>query len=194
MTRPQCGYPLADGLSTCGQCGHAVAAPSGSAPTYDDGPSYGSGSYGAPSYGPGSYGAPSYGSASPEQLPVNPAPASNPGARDFSVAPMIQNPALVPGTQLPPGATPYQPGPPAYVLPRGKDKSIALIFALFLGFWTWVYTYRLDATKFWIAFVLVLVSIPLDFVVIGFFIDFGVWVWAVIAVCVRPDQTYRAIP
>ena len=86
------------------------------------------------------------------------------------------------------------PGQPTYVLPRGKDKSIALIFALFLGFWTWVYTYRLDAAKFWIALVLVLISIPLDFVVVGFFIEFGVWLWAVIAVCARPDQTYRAIP
>lgn len=35
----------------------------------------------------------------------------------------------------------------------GKSKSVALILAIFLGPWTWVYTYARDKTKFWLSFV-----------------------------------------
>lgn len=33
---------------------------------------------------------------------------------------------------------------------RGKEKVISVLLAVFLGFWTWLYTYRRDHRKFWV--------------------------------------------
>ena len=33
-----------------------------------------------------------------------------------------------------------------------KFKSTAIVLAVFLGFWTWCYTYQKDNVKFWIGF------------------------------------------
>jgi hypothetical protein len=36
--------------------------------------------------------------------------------------------------------------------PKGaKDKTVAILLAIFLGFWTWLYTYEKDKNKFWIS-------------------------------------------
>ncbi len=69
---------------------------------------------------------------------------------------------------------------------RAKDKTIALLLAIFLGFWTWVYTYDLDSGKFWINFILSLVSCGLW--------GFVAWIWAIIDVVSRPDSFYTNFP
>jgi Double zinc ribbon len=33
--------------------------------------------------------------------------------------------------------------------PRPKAKTVAVLLAVFLGYWTWVYTYRKNTWKFW---------------------------------------------
>jgi hypothetical protein len=33
---------------------------------------------------------------------------------------------------------------------KGNSKLAAILLAVFLGFWTWVYTYKKDSMKFWI--------------------------------------------
>jgi hypothetical protein len=32
----------------------------------------------------------------------------------------------------------------------GKSKTTAVVLAVFLGFWSWLYTYRVNKTKFWL--------------------------------------------
>jgi predicted RNA-binding Zn-ribbon protein involved in translation (DUF1610 family) len=33
---------------------------------------------------------------------------------------------------------------------RGKSKTTAVVLAVFLGIWSWLYTYRVNKTKFWL--------------------------------------------
>ncbi|MCL5772706.1 MAG: zinc ribbon domain-containing protein [Actinobacteria bacterium] len=33
---------------------------------------------------------------------------------------------------------------------NAKSKGIAIVFSIFLGFWSWLYTYKKDFKKFWI--------------------------------------------
>lgn len=36
--------------------------------------------------------------------------------------------------------------------PQGKSKTTAVVLAVFLGIWSWLYTYQVNAPKFWITF------------------------------------------
>jgi hypothetical protein len=56
-----------------------------------------------------------------------------------------------------------------------KERSTAVILAVFFGFWAWLYTYKLDSGKFWAgliisAFSWVLLFIPL----------IVVWIWSIV--------------
>jgi hypothetical protein len=55
------------------------------------------------------------------------------------------------GTRL---LRPAVPGLPAKIVDGAKSKSTSVILAVFLGFWSWLYTYRRDNWKFWVAFAL----------------------------------------
>jgi hypothetical protein len=67
-----------------------------------------------------------------------------------------------------------------------KDKSVAVILAIFFGVFAWLYTYKLDAWKFWLNLVLL-------FVTFGIW-GFGAWLWAVIDVSVKPQEYYTQFP
>jgi len=43
--------------------------------------------------------------------------------------------------------------------PNAKDKGIAIVLAIFLGFWSWLYTYKKDFKKFWIFISLIFVIV-----------------------------------
>ena len=66
-----------------------------------------------------------------------------------------------------------------------KDKSVSVILAIFLSFWTWLYTYRIDAWKFWVGIAL---SILLWWTFIA---PFGVWIWAVIDASIKDKNKLR---
>ena len=51
-----------------------------------------------------------------------------------------------------------------------KNKTISILLAVFLTYWTWLYTYKRDAWKFWLG--LILSSLPI--VVATFFMEFYV--------------------
>ncbi len=70
-----------------------------------------------------------------------------------------------------------------------KDKSVAVILAVFLSFWTWLYTYSLNSKKFWIG---ILVSI-FGMIVLGFLAPFGVWIWAIVDSVSRDTKEYKKI-
>jgi hypothetical protein len=71
-----------------------------------------------------------------------------------------------------------------------KSKGIAILLAVFLSFWTWVYTYRINKTKFWVGLGLSFVGGVLTIFLVGFLIIFGVWLWALIDAISTSDQKY----
>ncbi len=113
--------------------------------------------------------------------------------------------------QPPPYNQPYHQGaretqpyhqPPAYPVPHmmpvyveRKDKSAAILLAIFLGGWTWVYTYRRDAWKFWLSLILNLTLLnPLWTWLLLFLPNIGLHIWAIVDVAVRPQQFYDNYP
>lgn len=92
-----------------------------------------------------------------------------------------------------------------------KDKTSAVLLAVFLGFWTWLYTYRDNAAKFWtvlgvqtfyflIWFVVAIAEFNDPFTdgsaaagatVVGWFISLGFWLWAVLDVSTKPRDYYE---
>jgi hypothetical protein len=73
-----------------------------------------------------------------------------------------------------------------------KDKVVAILLAVFLAFFTWLYTYKRDAWKFWLAFALTLtVFNPIWTWIILFMPNFGIWIWAIVDVSVKPRSFYE---
>ena len=77
---------------------------------------------------------------------------------------------------------------------KRKDKSIAVLLAVFLGFWTWAYTYDRDKAKFWVGLGLFAFGVFTLAFGIGALILGGVWLWSIIAVATRPSEFYEYFP
>ena len=99
-----------------------------------------------------------------------------------------------------------------------KSKTTAVLLAVFLSAWTWVYTYRVNAKKFWIAFALWVVGTILIIVgvaqavrrvscdqvtgvctlhggssgvaIFANLIFVGVWLWAIIDTSIKNQSFY----
>jgi len=56
-----------------------------------------------------------------------------------------------------------------------KDKTIAILLAIFLSFWTWAYTWKKDKNKFVIGIILSSFGWLLLFIPI-----IVVWIWAIV--------------
>ncbi|HWC76810.1 MAG TPA: hypothetical protein VG778_05080 [Blastocatellia bacterium] len=133
-------------------------------------------------------------SNAPYQQPQPPyPPPSNPGYFPNQAPP---HPGYYQAPPVPqPGfAQPYQAQPGAYPVyyQAPKDKTVALLLAIFLGGWTWVYTYRKDAWKFWLSLGLNLtVFNPIWTVFILLIPNIGLWIWSIVDVAAKPDEFYR---
>jgi len=57
---------------------------------------------------------------------------------------------------------------------------------VFLGFWTWLYTYKTDAWKFWVNLGLTVVTLGIWGIV--------AWIWAIIDQAVRPAPFFERFP
>lgn len=75
-----------------------------------------------------------------------------------------------------------------------KDKTVALLLAIFLAPWTWLYTYKRDSQKFWIGLVLYFIGIPASIFLIGVPFVLGVWIWAIVDTAQKSDLYYRQFP
>jgi hypothetical protein len=75
-----------------------------------------------------------------------------------------------------------------------RSKGAAVLLAVFLSFWTWIYTYKLDAGKFWGGLVLAVIGAVLSLFLVGFFVILGVWLWAVIDTATKSEQWYQQYP
>lgn len=67
-----------------------------------------------------------------------------------------------------------------------KDKSVAIILAIFVNFWTWLYTYKKDSWKFWLNLILTIFTLGLWSIVS--------WFWALIDTVTKPDEFYEKFP
>ncbi len=79
-----------------------------------------------------------------------------------------------------------------------KSKTTSLLLAIFFSAWTWLYTYREDGAKFWIAMTIsivnwVLVVLTLGiWLIIGVFVWLGLWVWAIADTASKSDDWYAS--
>jgi len=82
----------------------------------------------------------------------------------------------------------------AYGVPAKKDKTVALILAIFVGHFAWLYTYDRDQQKFWIGTGIWLGGWLLIFFLVGIFLWIGLWIWVIVDVVQRNDDWYAAYP
>jgi len=68
---------------------------------------------------------------------------------------------------------------------KGKDKGIAVVLAIFFSQWTWIYTYRYDAWKFWLG---LLANLFLFWTIV---VPVIIWLWAIIDTATKPREFYE---
>ena len=81
------------------------------------------------------------------------------------------------------------------------SKTMAIIFAVFLAYFSWLYTYERDQTKFWIGFGGNFLSSALtngfDMVAVDLFaslIAVGIWIWVIVDVASKDSAWYVNYP
>jgi hypothetical protein len=114
--------------------------------------------------------------------------------------------------------------PAASVNSHKKSKTASILLAIFLGFWTWLYTYKKDGWKFWtgllvslalgIAFIVWLFVAVSDGMDNGYFdfntessvvvflviygsvivVDWGINIWAIIDTAIKKSEWYDRYP
>lgn len=75
-----------------------------------------------------------------------------------------------------------------------RSKGAAILLAVFLSFWTWLYTFKIDAGKFWGGLILATIGAFTAFIFVGFFLMLGVWLWAIIDTATKSEQWYQQYP
>ena len=84
---------------------------------------------------------------------------------------------------------------------ESKNKEVSLLLAIFLSFWTWLYTVEKDWWKFVVGLVVGIggaflvfyleetVSVP--FIVLPA-LNCAVWIWAIVDVAIKKNEWYRS--
>ena len=65
-----------------------------------------------------------------------------------------------------------------------KSKTTAVLLAVFLSYWTWLYTYKKSTWKFWLNLGLSIVTLGVWWIV--------AWIWAIIDTVRRPSKWYES--
>jgi len=76
-----------------------------------------------------------------------------------------------------------------------KNKTTAVLLAVFFTWVTWLYTYKKDGWKLWVgAFVEVIVSILYlnNKFILELFIVIPIWIWAVVDTATKSDDWYKS--
>jgi len=80
----------------------------------------------------------------------------------------------------------------------GKSKTASVLLAVFLAFWTWLYTYKKDGWKFWVGLGISLVNVILVVAtfglwgVVSWIFSLGIWIWAIVDVAVKSSEWYQS--
>ncbi len=78
-----------------------------------------------------------------------------------------------------------------------KNKTVSVLLAVFLTYWTWLYTYKKDTWKFWVGLGISILNTIL-FIgsfgwwgFIGWIFWVGLWIWSVVDVAVKKGEWYE---
>jgi hypothetical protein len=88
---------------------------------------------------------------------------------------------------------------------NSKNQVVSILLAFFLTFWTWLYTYKKDGWKFWLGLglavlalilgIAIAVAVPTEEGALGmliwYIVGFGLWIWALVDVCVKKEAWYK---
>jgi hypothetical protein len=74
-----------------------------------------------------------------------------------------------------------------------KSKTIAVLLAVFLGYWTWLYTSKFDLWKFWIGIGLTILGVITYCISLFFGLIFtlGVYIWTIVDTTTKSDNFYN---
>lgn len=67
-----------------------------------------------------------------------------------------------------------------------KSKTTAIVLSLLVGIFSWLYTYKRDAWKFWTSIGITIVSLGVLGIV--------AWIWVFIDTCVKPKEFFEEYP
>jgi uncharacterized membrane protein len=129
---------------------------------------------------------PSRPEAPPEPAPKPPEPARKPIEKKPKEKRAEKPPKPKP---RPKPSKPAKPVTPAYkpiMSATPKRKSVAVCLAVFLGLWSWLYTYKTNKRKFWLNFILTLCTLG-GWSVVS-------WVWAIVDAAAKPAEYYQGYP
>ena len=65
-----------------------------------------------------------------------------------------------------------------------RSKTTAVLLAVFLSYWTWLYTYKRNAWKFWL-------NLGLNILTVGFW-GLIAWIWAIVDNSTKPNEWYES--
>jgi hypothetical protein len=77
-----------------------------------------------------------------------------------------------------------------------KSKSVSILLAIFLSYWTCLYTYKFDYKNFWLGlisnFITIIAILSGNFMFLFFIsmINLGIWLAAILNVTLRDDKIY----
>jgi amino acid transporter len=86
-----------------------------------------------------------------------------------------------------------------------KSKTTAVVLAVFLSYWTWLYTYSVNAAKFWTAlgagfflFIIQMATYSASYsassftgvTVFAWIVGIGFWIWAIVDNASRPESFF----
>jgi hypothetical protein len=80
---------------------------------------------------------------------------------------------------------------------EGKSKTASVLLAVFLTFWTWLYTVEKDWWKFVVGLVVgiaaavlhVYLNMPIIWLLVP---NYTVWIWAIVDVAIKKNEWYRS--
>jgi hypothetical protein len=91
---------------------------------------------------------------------------------------------------------------------NGKSKAVSILLAVFLSYWTWLYTYKRNWWKFWLGLILsglpsLLAAVFLVFyisnvswlpdnliIAMAYILPFMVWEWAITDSIIKKNEWY----
>jgi len=86
---------------------------------------------------------------------------------------------------------------------KKKSKKIAVVLAIIFSIFSWIYTYKKNYKKFWISLSLTIFFIALGLILFiyynvelnfPYFINLGLWIWAIVDNSVKNDDFYLNYP
>lgn len=96
------------------------------------------------------------------------------------------------GSPMPANAVACSWCSPTFCRPRSKRRAV--LFAVFLSFWTWAYTYRRDRKKFWVGLLVGIAGLFIPVTSVGAMALLFVWCWAIVDTVTKPTEWYRGYP